>query len=346
MRSNLSIGIVLPVVILLSVITQQPSFADDVRVIELNNLGVRALKNSQYNKAIDFFNDALKLDPLYSMAKGNLSIAYNNYALAIARREPYAALKYLHKAWSIDRNNPTTMQNIDGIIKRVLHKDPKSFDHRVELGDRAFAEGDVEGAMFEYDAALKIKHDATIGKRLEDLRKNVLKPQQEDLVEHRHVQEELADPAAGYHGSLISRSAHLCTRAHGLMKKGEFHEALKDFHQSAYIDQYLDRDADLKYSLRCIDSAILKLGKDPLKFEHRIELAEQARANGDMSGAIIEYGAALKIRDEVETHKKLAEAYRLKNEPDKAAAEDAAARFIEGHPNANPPSNQNSNTLK
>lgn len=153
---------------LLCQLSSSPALADDARVIELNNQGVNALNKSNFSAAITSFEAALKIDPSYKMARDNLAIAYNNYGLSIARSNPKQALQLFHKALSFDRNNATTMQNVDGIV-RMLGKNPKSFADRAELGDQSRKAGDFVGAIIEYQEALKIKDDAPLHEKLGDV---------------------------------------------------------------------------------------------------------------------------------------------------------------------------------
>jgi hypothetical protein len=141
--------------------------AQDSEVVSLNNDGVRALNKSDYVSAIKKFELALKLNASYKLARANLSIAYNNFALE-QRNNPQAALKLFHKAVLLDPANTTTKQNVDGII-RMMGLDPKSFDDRVKLGDKAYKEGEFPGAIVEYAAALDIRDSAEVRENLGDV---------------------------------------------------------------------------------------------------------------------------------------------------------------------------------
>ena len=66
--------------------------ADNNQVIELNNDGVRALNSGNVQLATQKFEQALKLDPTYQLARENLAIAHNNSGLQL-RSNPKAAIK-------------------------------------------------------------------------------------------------------------------------------------------------------------------------------------------------------------------------------------------------------------
>lgn len=136
-------------------------------VVTLNNDGVRALTSSNFKLAIEKFEAALKIDGTYKLARSNLAIAYNNYGLQL-RNDPKQAIKMFHKALMLDPANATTRQNVDGII-RMMGKDPKDFEDRVDLGDQARKGGDFTGAIVEYAAALDLKDDAGVHEKLGDV---------------------------------------------------------------------------------------------------------------------------------------------------------------------------------
>lgn len=142
--------------------------ASDASVIALNNEGVMALNKSNYKLAIQKFLDALKLDPYYQLAKDNLAITHNNFGLSL-RNNPQAALVEFHEALWLGPNNQTTLQNIEGIIRK-MGKDPKSFEDRLSLGVEARKNGDFVGAVVEYSAALKLHEDPIIRATLAVLR--------------------------------------------------------------------------------------------------------------------------------------------------------------------------------
>jgi hypothetical protein len=56
---------------------------------------------------------------------------------------------------------------MDKLIRKS-GKDPSSFDDRLKLGDEASNSGDLDGAVYEYTAALKIKQDDAVQKKLDE----------------------------------------------------------------------------------------------------------------------------------------------------------------------------------
>ena len=143
-----------------------PALADQSQVDSLNNDGAKALNSSNFQLAIQKFEEALKLDPNYKLASDNLATAYSNYGLQL-RGNSHEALKQFHKALYLNRSNATTWQNIEGVI-RLMGKNPKSFQDRVDLGDQARLAGDSIGAIIEYSAALQLKDDPKLHVKLSD----------------------------------------------------------------------------------------------------------------------------------------------------------------------------------
>lgn len=133
----------------------------------LNNEGVRLLNEQKYDEAIQKFEAAVRSFPDYKIAKENLGVAYNNGGLRF-QNDPQKAIVYFHKAAYLSPNNQLTAANIAGLIK-LMGKDPNDFNVRVQLGDKARMQGDFLGGIVEYSAAIKIKPDALIYKRLGDL---------------------------------------------------------------------------------------------------------------------------------------------------------------------------------
>ncbi len=135
-------------------------------VITLNNNGVKHLNRGDYPSAIKCFHDALELDSQYKLARDNLAITYNNYALSL-RQSPTKSLAQFHSALYLNPSNPTTQQNLEAMI-RIMHFNPQSFEDRIKLGDQAKTEGDFLGALVEYKTASELKPSPAITEKIVD----------------------------------------------------------------------------------------------------------------------------------------------------------------------------------
>lgn len=168
LRISLALSLSLVTAVTTSISVLVPAYAvDQATLVGLNNDAVRAINAQNYQGAIDKLEQALKLDPSYKAARGNLAIAYNNYGL-VYQANPTEAIKYFHKAAYWDPGNPTTAQNLSGIIRK-MGKNPNDFATRVAMGDACRKAADFIGAIVEYGEALKIKDDAAIHERLGDV---------------------------------------------------------------------------------------------------------------------------------------------------------------------------------
>jgi TonB family protein len=133
----------------------------------LNNEGVRALNESNYDLAVSKFEQALEIDPKYRTARMNLAIACNNLGLRLGR-EPEKALRAFHKSLYLDPRNATTRSNVDAAVSS-LGKKPESFDDRELLGKEAELAGDFTGALIEFGAACRIKDDRALRSKMQVL---------------------------------------------------------------------------------------------------------------------------------------------------------------------------------
>lgn len=124
------------------------------KAIVLNNEGVNALNNANYDKATSKFEEAIKVDPKYPMARSNYAIALNNYAITYQSKPP-KALQLFDRALYYDFDNVTTKYNTDEII-RLMSLDPKNPAVRIDLGSKALLRGDLIGAFIEFRIATEL----------------------------------------------------------------------------------------------------------------------------------------------------------------------------------------------
>ena len=241
---------------------EMSALADQSQVLSLNNEGVKALNASNYQLAIAKFEEALKQDPNYELARDNLAIAYNNYGLQL-RGQPKEALKQFHKSRYLNPSNPTTSQDIEGLI-RMMGKNPRSFQDRVDLGDQAQLSGDLVGAIVEFEAALAIKNDPKIHTKLAD----VYRVRGEDDKAARE-DAEAANPSAG---------AKSDTSGSNEKDRGD---SAKSEDQAALNAAVSERNA--------------AIAKDPLDPKNHIGLGLAYQNRGDFGQAEAEYRMALKF---------------------------------------------------
>jgi tetratricopeptide (TPR) repeat protein len=144
--------------------------------INLNNAGVKALNNKNWQLAVDKFREAIKLDSTYGTPKDNLIIGQNWWGDALIKEhKPEEALKHFHQALYL-KENWHAAENIADTIK-AMGKNPRSFADRIALGDQAKSDGDLVGAAVEYDAAVRIKNEPGLHGKIADIYRQLGEPE-------------------------------------------------------------------------------------------------------------------------------------------------------------------------
>jgi TonB family protein len=152
----------------------RPAVATIDEAVKLNNQGVHAINDDDFELAAEKFKKALRSAPDYMLARNNLEIAYNNAGLKYSRTSPERSLKYFHQAILVNPFDKSPRQNLDEMLIK-LGREPNSFDDRVMLGSQAEAEGDYKSAVVEYWFALRYQKDEVLARKLEVLCRNIRK---------------------------------------------------------------------------------------------------------------------------------------------------------------------------
>jgi tetratricopeptide (TPR) repeat protein len=155
-----------PFLCVLGILIQAEALSDkQMQCKKLNNEGVRAINDKDWQLAFDKFDAALKVDPEYSLARDNITVTQGQHGRQLRLEHNLAeSLKELHQAAYAQ---PYWDQELSITIERI-GKNPKSFADRVELADQASAKNDSIGAAVEYRAALQLKDDAQVHMKLGD----------------------------------------------------------------------------------------------------------------------------------------------------------------------------------
>lgn len=137
---------------------------DQARALFFNNLGAEKLIANEYSASIEYFKNALFLDP-------DLSISWNNIGTAYSRNEQKEIAEYAYrKAFSIDRSNTAAVNNLVKFYNRagdfetaaryakaIERFNVKNPYFHYNLGNIAFGEQDYETARDHFIAAIKRK---------------------------------------------------------------------------------------------------------------------------------------------------------------------------------------------
>lgn len=105
----------------------------------------------------------------------------------------------------------------------------------------------------------------------------------------------------------------------GLDWRSKPDEALKLFHKALMLDP---TNSTTKQN---VDGMIRMMGLNPESFEDRVKLGDNAQKAKDYSGAIIEYSAALELKDSATVHEKLGDIYCIVDRRNKAIEQFEAA---------------------
>ncbi len=133
----------------------------------LNEAGKKALSNQDLNEAIRLFIEAQKKRPGYKSAQHNLIDAYST--LGKSQTLPAKSMHAFHLAdWlNVHWERGPSADLIAAI--RALKRRPGSYADRTALAEDALWNGDFAGAVVEFEAALRLRNDVSIRKKLEAL---------------------------------------------------------------------------------------------------------------------------------------------------------------------------------
>jgi tetratricopeptide (TPR) repeat protein len=129
--------------------------SNEGQVIDLNNSGVKLINAESYDLAIQAFQQALALDPGYTIAHDNLVITYNRKG-AKMEHNPVEALRQFHKALLLDPYCSTTVGNLQALLPKLGLK-PNDYRDRFGLAAIELREGDYAGALAEYWEAMRLQ---------------------------------------------------------------------------------------------------------------------------------------------------------------------------------------------
>jgi tetratricopeptide (TPR) repeat protein len=243
----------------------------------LNNEGVKALNSGDFQTAIAKFEQALKLEPGYSFARDNLAIAYNNYALK--QKSPLESMKYFHKALSISPGNTTTATNLDSVISS-MGKNPNSYKDRLELGKQCRLASDFDGAIVEFQAALRAKNDAKLHVELGDVLR---------------VRDRIDEAINEYKAALSAGGLEPTDLAKTNVKLGQAYQAKQNLPLAiaAFGEaiKYKSDDPDVLEALKTGWEEALR--ENPTAPENHIGLGQALEYAGDFGQAQAEYNQAL-----------------------------------------------------
>ncbi|MBS2008449.1 MAG: hypothetical protein JST01_15490 [Cyanobacteria bacterium SZAS TMP-1] len=127
----------------------------------LNNAAVKQINAGQFEEAIKTLHELMDDAPNYAHARDNLTIAYNNWGLELAKRTPAEAAKQFRLALYLDPSQGASRRNLDAMI-REIGKNPKEANDRLQMAQENLAAGDARSAFVEATEAEKLKNSAAV----------------------------------------------------------------------------------------------------------------------------------------------------------------------------------------
>ncbi|MBX9668994.1 MAG: tetratricopeptide repeat protein [Candidatus Obscuribacterales bacterium] len=124
---------------------------------KLNNRAARAIKTGEFATAIGILEGINKTKPDYNFARENLTTAYNNQGLNLAKEHPDQSAEQFRKALFYSPQQGAARNNLNAILKS-LGKDPESDKVRIAVGEELRQKGDYKGAFVEYMEALRLNN--------------------------------------------------------------------------------------------------------------------------------------------------------------------------------------------
>lgn len=111
---------------------------------------------------------------------------------------------------------------------------------------------------------------------------------------------------------LAKENLAICYNNWGISLQNSPSQAIEKFHKSLFYSP------DNPTAVQNLEVTIQNLGKDPHSFKDRVALGKAARLAGDLEGGIVEFGEALKIKDDPALRVELGNALYVKDRVDDA----------------------------
>lgn len=135
---------------------------------QVNNEAAEAIKKGKFEQAVKLLQPITEKHPEYEFARKNLTIAYNNYGLKLARHNTKDSAEKFRSALYFSPGEATARRNLNAVIKE-LGKDPNSYEDRVELGNEQLRAGAPRMAFVEFTEALRLRNTPSVRRKLAEV---------------------------------------------------------------------------------------------------------------------------------------------------------------------------------
>lgn len=155
---------------------------DKKELAQVNNEAAEAIKKGKFDQAVKLLQPITEKHPDYEFARKNLTIAYNNYGLKLARHNTKDSAEKFRSALYFSPGEATARRNLNAVIKE-LGKDPNSYEDRVELGNEQLRAGAPRMAFVEFTEALRLRNTPSVRRKLAEVCLQLENNQNKDIPE-------------------------------------------------------------------------------------------------------------------------------------------------------------------
>ncbi|MCA9802570.1 MAG: tetratricopeptide repeat protein [Cyanobacteria bacterium HKST-UBA02] len=141
---------------------------DEKELANINNKAAEAIKAGKFEKAVKLLEPLAKKNPDYEMARQNLTIAFNNYGLELARTSAVDSMEKFRQALFYSPTERTARRNLNAVIKE-LGKNPASYEDRLTMGTEEFKKSSYQTAFVEFSEALRLRNTPEVRRKLAEV---------------------------------------------------------------------------------------------------------------------------------------------------------------------------------
>jgi len=141
---------------------------NEKELANINNKAAEAIKAGKFEKAVKLLEPLAKKNPDYEMARQNLTIAFNNYGLELARTSAVDSMDKFRQALFYSPTERTARRNLNAVIKE-LGKNPASYEDRLAMGSEEFKKSSYQTAFVEFSEALRLRNTPEVRRKLAEV---------------------------------------------------------------------------------------------------------------------------------------------------------------------------------
>lgn len=134
----------------------------------INNKAAKAIKSGKFEQAVKILEPITQKNPEYDFARRNLTIAYNNFGLKLARNNTKESVDKFRYALYYTPTEVTARRNLNAVLKELGQK-PGSHEARIHMGNDLLTKGELKLAFVEFTEALRLRNDPKVRRKLAEV---------------------------------------------------------------------------------------------------------------------------------------------------------------------------------